>query len=148
MIAMAVLTHTAKDFAEQVATLPGSSRVSMQAASEKKSALRARRYRKVIAFGDVAAQVAGIVVTLGHLPCEVPLSSYSTSLKGVSTALASTQADAAYERPRPQAHVLPAHGRRLRTGSAAAGTAEYSLPPAASALDAKRSLPRRDPPHP
>ena len=32
MIAMAVLTHTAKDFAQQVATLPGSSQVSMRAA--------------------------------------------------------------------------------------------------------------------
>jgi hypothetical protein len=32
MIAMAVLTHTAKGFAEQVATLPGSAQVSMQAA--------------------------------------------------------------------------------------------------------------------
>jgi hypothetical protein len=31
MIAMALLTHTAKDFAGQVATLPGSSQVSMQA---------------------------------------------------------------------------------------------------------------------
>jgi hypothetical protein len=32
MLAMALLTHTAKEFAEQVATLPGSSPVSMQAA--------------------------------------------------------------------------------------------------------------------
>jgi hypothetical protein len=35
MVAMALLTHTAKDFAEQVATLPGSSRVSMQAAGRE-----------------------------------------------------------------------------------------------------------------
>jgi A nuclease family of the HNH/ENDO VII superfamily with conserved AHH len=35
MIAMAVLTHTAKDFAQQVATLPGSSQVSMQAAGRE-----------------------------------------------------------------------------------------------------------------
>jgi hypothetical protein len=34
MIAMAVLTHTAKGFAEQVATLPGSAQVSMQAGPE------------------------------------------------------------------------------------------------------------------
>jgi A nuclease family of the HNH/ENDO VII superfamily with conserved AHH len=34
MIAMALLTHTAKGFAEQVATLPGSSQVSMQAGGE------------------------------------------------------------------------------------------------------------------
>jgi hypothetical protein len=34
MIAMALLTHTAKGFAEQVATLPGSAQVSMQAGSE------------------------------------------------------------------------------------------------------------------
>jgi hypothetical protein len=31
MLAMALLTHAAKEFAEQVATLPGSSQVSMQA---------------------------------------------------------------------------------------------------------------------
>jgi hypothetical protein len=35
MIAMALLTHAAKDFAEQVATLPGSSQVSMQAAGRE-----------------------------------------------------------------------------------------------------------------
>jgi hypothetical protein len=34
MIAMALLTQTAKDFAQQVATLPGSAQVSMQASSE------------------------------------------------------------------------------------------------------------------
>jgi hypothetical protein len=34
MIAMALLTHSAKTFAEQVATLPGSSQMSMQAGSE------------------------------------------------------------------------------------------------------------------
>jgi len=34
LIAMALLTHTAKGFAEQVATLPGSSQVSMQAGSQ------------------------------------------------------------------------------------------------------------------
>jgi hypothetical protein len=34
MIAMALLTHTAKGFAEQVGTLPGSSQVSMQAGGE------------------------------------------------------------------------------------------------------------------
>jgi hypothetical protein len=34
MIAMALLTHTAKGFAEQVGTLPGSAQVSMQASSE------------------------------------------------------------------------------------------------------------------
>jgi len=35
MIAMALLTHTAKGFGEQVATLPGSARVSMQAAERE-----------------------------------------------------------------------------------------------------------------
>ena len=35
MIAMALLTHTAKGFAEQVGTLPGSSQVSMQAAGRE-----------------------------------------------------------------------------------------------------------------
>lgn len=36
-----------------------------------RDAMRARRYRKVIAFGEVAAQVVGIVVTLEDLLCEV-----------------------------------------------------------------------------
>jgi uracil-DNA glycosylase family 4 len=36
-----------------------------------RDAMRARSYRKVIAFGDVAAQVVGIVVTLEDLSCEV-----------------------------------------------------------------------------
>jgi len=36
-----------------------------------RDAMSARRYRRVIAFGDVAAQVVGIVVTLEDLPCEV-----------------------------------------------------------------------------
>jgi hypothetical protein len=35
MIAMALLTHSAKGFAEQVATLPGSAQVSMQAADQE-----------------------------------------------------------------------------------------------------------------
>src|SRR5215212_8956769 len=35
MIAMALLTHTAKGFGEQVSTLPGSAQVSMQAAGRQ-----------------------------------------------------------------------------------------------------------------
>jgi len=35
MLAMALLTHTAKDFAQQVGTLPGSAQVSMQAAGQE-----------------------------------------------------------------------------------------------------------------
>jgi hypothetical protein len=50
MIAMALLTHTAKGFAEQVATLPGSAQVSMQAGGE--GLLLSRGGRGAVGDGD------------------------------------------------------------------------------------------------
>jgi uracil-DNA glycosylase family 4 len=43
-----------------------------------RDAMRAREYRKVIAFGDIAAQVVGIVVTLEGLNCEVQYAPHPT----------------------------------------------------------------------
>lgn len=59
MIAMALLTHTAKGFAQQVATLPGSAQVSMQAASREGLLLS-----EVGAVESVAVTAEGFSVAL------------------------------------------------------------------------------------
>ncbi|MBN1204916.1 MAG: AHH domain-containing protein, partial [Myxococcaceae bacterium] len=59
MIAMAVLTHTAKGFAEQVGTLPGSAQVSMQAAGPEGLLLS-----EVGAVKSVAVTAEGFSVAL------------------------------------------------------------------------------------
>jgi hypothetical protein len=59
MIAMALLTHTAKDFAQQVATLPGSSQVSIQAAGGEGLLLS-----EVGAVQSVTVTAEGFLVTL------------------------------------------------------------------------------------
>ncbi|MGE6757652.1 uracil-DNA glycosylase family protein [Corallococcus sp. AS-1-12] len=47
-----------------------------------RDAMCSRRYRKVIAFGEVAALVVGIIATLEDLPCEVQYARHPNS--GVS----------------------------------------------------------------
>jgi hypothetical protein len=59
MLAMALLTHTAKDFAEQVATLPGSSQVSMRAAGGEGVLLS-----EVAAVQTVTVTAEGFLVAL------------------------------------------------------------------------------------
>ncbi len=59
MIAMALLTHAAKGFAEQVATLPGSSQVSMQAAGGEGLLLS-----EVAAVESVTVTAEGFLVAL------------------------------------------------------------------------------------
>jgi hypothetical protein len=70
MIVMALLTHTAKGFAEQVATLPGSAQVSMQAAGRegfllsevgavKSVAVTAEGFSMALAPGAVAMAARG-----------------------------------------------------------------------------------------
>ncbi len=59
MIVMALLTHTAKGFAEQVATLPGSAQVSMQAAGREGILLS-----EVGAVESVAVTAEGFSVAL------------------------------------------------------------------------------------
>lgn len=59
MIAMALLTHTAKGFAQQVATLPGSAQVSMQAAGREGLLLS-----EVGAVESVAVTAEGFSVAL------------------------------------------------------------------------------------
>jgi hypothetical protein len=59
MIAMALLTHTAKGFGEQVATLPGSAQVSMQAAGRESLLLS-----EVSTVESVAVTAEGFTVAL------------------------------------------------------------------------------------
>jgi hypothetical protein len=59
MMAMALLTHTAKGFAEQVGTLPGSAQVSMQAAGGEGLLLS-----EVSAVESVTVTAEGFLVTL------------------------------------------------------------------------------------
>jgi len=59
MMAMALLTHTAKGFAEQVGTLPGSAQVSMQAAGREGILLS-----EVSAVESVTVTVEGFLVVL------------------------------------------------------------------------------------
>jgi A nuclease family of the HNH/ENDO VII superfamily with conserved AHH len=70
MMAMALLTHTAKGFAEQVATLPGSAQVSMQASAQEGAllsevgavesvAVTAEGFSMVLAPGAVAMAARG-----------------------------------------------------------------------------------------
>lgn len=59
MVAMALLTHTAKGFAEQVATIPGSAQVSMQAARSQGILLS-----EVSAVESVAVTAEGFSVAL------------------------------------------------------------------------------------
>ncbi|KFE63953.1 AHH domain-containing protein [Hyalangium minutum] len=60
LVAMALLTHTAKDFAQQVNTLPGSAQVSMQAAGQGAVLLS-----EVGAVESVAVTADGFTVALG-----------------------------------------------------------------------------------
>jgi hypothetical protein len=60
LVAMALLTHTAKDFAQQVSTLPGSAQVSMQAAGQEGILLS-----EVGAVESVAVTADGFTVALG-----------------------------------------------------------------------------------
>ena len=59
MVAMALLTHTAKGFAQQVSTLPGSAQVSMQAAGQEGVLLS-----EVGAVESVAVTADGFTVAL------------------------------------------------------------------------------------
>ncbi|KFE63253.1 AHH domain-containing protein [Hyalangium minutum] len=60
LVAMALLTHTAKDFAQQVSTLPGSAQVSMQAEAQGGLLLS-----EVGAVESVAVTADGFIVALG-----------------------------------------------------------------------------------
>jgi hypothetical protein len=59
MIAMTLLTHTAKDFAEHVATLPGASQVSLQATGRKGFSLSEGVERKEWSKHGVMAWLLG-----------------------------------------------------------------------------------------
>ncbi|KFE72132.1 AHH domain-containing protein [Hyalangium minutum] len=60
LVAMALLTHTAKDFAQQVSTLPGSAQVSMQAEAQGGLLLS-----EVATVESVAVTADGFTVALG-----------------------------------------------------------------------------------
>ncbi|HLL02170.1 MAG TPA: hypothetical protein VK539_16405 [Myxococcaceae bacterium] len=62
LVTMALLTHTAKGFGEQVAKLPGSAQVSMQAAGRDSLLLS-----EVIAVESVAVTAEGFSVVLPPL---------------------------------------------------------------------------------
>jgi len=70
MIVMALLTHTAKGFAEQVATLPGSAQVSMRAAG-----------REGILLSEVGA-VESVAVTAEGFSVALPLGAVAMAARG------------------------------------------------------------------